>query len=216
MFTQTLSRETLPIAMAAKDKARIRRGPWAPLVILRCWAGKDAREEMTVGKAASLIGVSPSSVTQWENHDRRPETDSLRKMSRAFDVSLDELDMAWDGWWKQWTEWHEEERARNLQPDAPSPIEEVLGVPLPDELKDLFGDFFEEIGSGSIALLQKQTGLFVHWFNQLLILKGEDESSREERLKALRLAIDEYMRRRSSGDGQPPSGARRRKPKKTR
>ena len=46
---------------------------------------------LTMAELAARIGVSQPAISQWESGREKPGRDSLQKLARAFDVSLDEL-----------------------------------------------------------------------------------------------------------------------------
>lgn len=49
------------------------------------------RAGMRIEDAASLLGVTPHTVQQWEVGERSPRADSIKKMMSVYDVTADDL-----------------------------------------------------------------------------------------------------------------------------
>lgn len=49
------------------------------------------KRNLSQGDLANVLDVSRQSVSKWENNSAQPELDKLVKMSKLFDVTLDEL-----------------------------------------------------------------------------------------------------------------------------
>lgn len=54
---------------------------------------KNNRELLGINanELASIIGVTPASISQWESNDKKPDIDNIVKLAQLFRVSLDEF-----------------------------------------------------------------------------------------------------------------------------
>ena len=54
---------------------------------------KNARNEngITQEQAAELLGVSRQTISNWELNITKPDTDHIKKMSKIFNISIDEM-----------------------------------------------------------------------------------------------------------------------------
>ena len=57
----------------------------------------DSRQGMTQGELAQLLGVGRSNIAKWEAGVHKPHADTLVRLSKIMQGSLDEILGKWNG-----------------------------------------------------------------------------------------------------------------------